>query len=588
MHRRLGYRALCALVLAASAWAGCSLVNRYYDIPGKQGTGGQIGPGGSGGTFIVGGFGGATGGYGGFGGHGGAGLPGGFGGGGYGGSGGTAGTAGDYPGMHIGSGVFGSISHERDPYVILGSDDESVMVGTCGVNFDVGTGPLTQSGQDNLFVVKWGGYGQLIFTHGVHTLQGNPRARIDSQANVIVVGSFQTTVDFTTVVGSGGGGGAGTAGNGGGGSAGWPAGPLQSAGGFDIYIAKFDQWGAHLWSRAVGGADDQMANSVAVDSQDNIIIVGQFDGPAIPNFGGPCTGPASPASELNGFVAKLDADGHCQWIDWLGGPNEDAATAVDTDSLNNVFVAGNFETAVKGHNTAATRDVFLTKLDATSGSEIWFRSFALSGVGGSAGAGGGGYDADGLARSLAVDGQDNVVMVGDFSGTMDFGCGAETGQGGGPPQAGGGQVYIGKYNPAGNPVWCKVFGDEFSQAARGVSVSPYTGRIGMVGDFRGTINFGGTTLISNGGSGDNKPGGATPDEVGGGDIFLVVFEGDGVHRWSKNFGDQSPQFGRSVALDPHGWSVRIAGDFFGTVNFGGFDLSGYPSSSDIYDAAFVQ
>ena len=110
----------------------------------------------------------------------------------------------------------------------------------------------------------------------------------------------------------------------------------------------------------------------------------------------------------------------------------------------------------------------------------------------------------------------------------------------------------------------------------------------MVGDFRGTIDFGDGALTSNGGDGENKPGGATPAEVAGGDIFLALFEADGNVRWSKSFGDDQPQFGRSIYMEPYGWAVTIAGDFFGNVDFGMWDHDAETNSSDIYDAAFVQ
>ncbi|HLN81480.1 MAG TPA: hypothetical protein VK392_09850, partial [Thermoanaerobaculia bacterium] len=62
---------------------------------------------------------------------------------------------------------------------------------------------------------------------------------VDGAGNVVVVGAFQNSVDF------------------GGGS-------LTSAGGTDMFVAKYSASGAHLWSRRFGGASDDYAEAVTV------------------------------------------------------------------------------------------------------------------------------------------------------------------------------------------------------------------------------------------------------------------------------------------------------------------------------------
>src|SRR5678815_5844983 len=59
-------------------------------------------------------------------------------------------------------------------------------------------------------------------------------------------------------------------------------------------------------------------------------------------------------------------------------------------------------------------------------------------------------------RSIAIDAAGNVVVVGDFEGTVDFG--------GGPmgPTTGGKDfdAYVAKFDPAGNHLWSKWFGGD--------------------------------------------------------------------------------------------------------------------------------
>jgi hypothetical protein len=104
-------------------------------------------------------------------------------------------------------------------------------------------------------------------------------AAFDGAGNLIVVGNFAGTIDF------------------GGGS-------LTSAGGDDLFIAKYDPTGALLWSKRFGGADDQQVFAVAIDAADAIVVTGRFKGTL--TFGGPSL---VAAGGWDAFLAKLDGDG---------------------------------------------------------------------------------------------------------------------------------------------------------------------------------------------------------------------------------------------------------------------------------------
>jgi hypothetical protein len=83
---------------------------------------------------------------------------------------------------------------------------------------------------------------------------------VDQLGNIALVGTFYETIDLG-------------------------GGVLNSAGGSDIFVAKYSPDGAHLWSKSFGaasGIDDGRA--VTVDSQNNIITTGQFF--SVVDFGG--------------------------------------------------------------------------------------------------------------------------------------------------------------------------------------------------------------------------------------------------------------------------------------------------------------
>ena len=87
--------------------------------------------------------------------------------------------------------------------------------------------------------------------HGGTSADEGTSVAVDGAGNVFVTGSFFGTANF---------GGAN----------------LVSAGNADIFIAKYDAIGAHLWSKRVGGSSGDRAIVLAIDPSGNIIVTGQF------------------------------------------------------------------------------------------------------------------------------------------------------------------------------------------------------------------------------------------------------------------------------------------------------------------------
>jgi hypothetical protein len=75
---------------------------------------------------------------------------------------------------------------------------------------------------------------------------------------------------------------------------------LQSAGEFDVYIAKLDPSGNHLGSDRFGDAMDQHLADLAVDTAGHAVVVGSYFG--VIDFG---FGPLESAGETDLYVAKL-------------------------------------------------------------------------------------------------------------------------------------------------------------------------------------------------------------------------------------------------------------------------------------------
>ncbi len=171
------------------------------------------------------------------------------------------------------------------------------------------------------------------------------------------------------------------------------------------------------------------------------------------------------------------------------------------------------------------------------GSQIWSRRFSGTGA----------FD-NAYALAVAVDSDGNSVVAGYFQRTVDFG-------GGSLVSAGGSDVFVVKYSPAGQHLWSRRFGSAYEEVAQGVGVDS-SGNVLVTGYFTGSFDFGGGSLTA----------------VGQTDIFVAKLSAAGGHVWSKSFGGFNPDRGYAIGTDSLG-NVFVTGYMVGTVDFGGGPLT---------------
>lgn len=140
------------------------------------------------------------------------------------------------------------------------------------------------------------------------------------------------------------------------------------------------------WTITFGTDESDASLALAVDTQGFAILVGNTLGDlAAENLGG-----------FDAFVSKYDPDGEEVWTRQFGTASRDEATAVATDSSDNIYVAGYTQGSLGGTNEGSF-DVFVRKYDP-EGNEVWTEQF-------------GGNSAD-FATAVAVDGNGNVLVAG--------------------------------------------------------------------------------------------------------------------------------------------------------------------------------
>ena len=332
-------------------------------------------------------------------------------------------------------------------------------------------------------------------------------ATVDGAGNVLVTGRFQGTVDFG-------------------------GGPLVAGGLGDVFVAKYDPTGAHLWSQSFGDTLAAIGRRIAADGTGNVFVTGLFEGTI--DFGG---GPLVSAGMPDIFVVKFNAAGAHIWSKRFGYTQFDTGWGIGVDAAGNVFVSGAFRERVDFGggllSSAGSGDIFVAKY-TPAGAHIWSQRFGDTGSDASFG--------------LGVDGAGNVIVTGSYAGTIDFG--------GGPLVSAGSQdMFLATYDPTGTHVWSQRFGGGGYDEGWKVAVD-WTNRLVVTGFFEGSVDFGGGALVS----------------AGGTDILVAKYNASGTHVWSRSYGDTGNDEGISVAVDGAG-SAFVTGGFRGTVDFGGGPLT---------------
>jgi hypothetical protein len=327
---------------------------------------------------------------------------------------------------------------------------------------------------------------------------------------------------------------------------------VTGGGGDDLVVAKYTSTGGHLWSRAFGGTDTDRGNAVAVDASGNVIVTG-YSRSTTASFGGSALAGAG-GNDI--IVAKYaGADGAHLWSRRLGSIGSDIGRGVAVDASGNVVVVGSFAPPVDfgggllSNAFGIVMDMFVAKYSPTGG-YLWAKNFYNT--------------SEAMAKAVAVDAGGNVVVTGDFKGTMDMGGGLMLN-----PSVWG-NVFVGKLSAAGTHLWSWDVGNvDFEDVGNAIAVDG-SGNVVVAGICRGTADFGGGALQC--------------DVVG--DLFVAKYAAtNGAHVWSRRGGSPYTDTGMSVATDGSN-DVIVTGSFENTANFGGTSLASF-GGLDIFVAKYA-
>jgi hypothetical protein len=342
----------------------------------------------------------------------------------------------------------------------------------------------------------------------------------DASGNVYITGTFQQTATFGSLP------------------------TITSAGGYDIFIVKYNSSGIPQWVQKAGGlGTNDAGSSIALDVLDNIYIAGRFGGTA--TFGG--LTPITSTGDDDIFIAKYSNSGTAQWVQKAGGTGSDGCNSMVLDGSGNIYMTGKITgTATFGSLTATTSTLdnhyFIAKYN-NSGIAQWVQSAY------------GSFSTE-SGYKIILGALGSIYVTGYFLGAANFGAlpliTATSDQG---------DIFLAKYANNGTAQWVQRVGvtGTGSYALPSGIVLDALSNIYMTGQFIGTATFGSLTPIASAGQED---------------IFVAQFNSVGVAQWANRVGGTNRDTGKGIALAASGTDVYVIGSAYSTNSmFDAFSIS---------------
>ncbi|MHA1232610.1 MAG: SBBP repeat-containing protein [Candidatus Helarchaeota archaeon] len=177
---------------------------------------------------------------------------------------------------------------------------------------------------------------------------------------------------------------------------------------FDMFVVKYNSSGAEIWNKTWGSTGIDSGKGIAVDSQNDVYIVGTYYD-------------TSSANDLI-FINKYSCNGTFQWTRKLGSNKyTDYGEGIAIDKNNNIYIVGSI------NNTGTSSyDIVVAKYDSL-GNLIWEKYYGNSKKDY-------GYD-------IAIDGYNNIYI----SGSKEYYCPARN-------------IYFMKIDSSGNILFNTTWG----------------------------------------------------------------------------------------------------------------------------------
>jgi hypothetical protein len=328
----------------------------------------------------------------------------------------------------------------------------------------------------------------------------------DADGNIFMAGNFIETAEFGTDY-------------------------ITSAGGTDIFIAKYNKFGEVLWLLGDGGEDYDYLHGIASDEA-GFYTGGSFYGTT--SIGGQSF---TSAGSQDLFIARYNQIGEIQWVQQFSSPKTDYLNAIDSDPFGNLFITGHYYDSIAIGGTTiysvGGSDIFIAKFDIT-GKLIWVQQAS-------------GSSSD-QSYSLSCDADGNLAFSGSFFEDITLGDVTLTTE---DPTG----VFMAKYNNDGELIFAQQVDGNGLIAKSFVSFDS-EGDIYFAGNFTNEVHFGPYTFI------------AGEFNI---DVFITRYTADGTLLWADHGHGLGSDALIAIAPGPLN-DLYISGHYLDTIHFSDLTL----------------
>jgi len=367
--------------------------------------------------------------------------------------------------------------------------------------------------------------------YGASNLDRAYGAQVMANGDVVVTGITQSS-DFPITVGQ-----------------------ATPGGSTDIFIGRFTEAGALVWSTRIGGSGLDYGYDLAGDDNNNVYLTGYSTSSSL----GFTTGFRT--TQIGGgdiVLAQLSSTGTVNWGTFYGGTANDQGFGVDATPGGTTFLVGS--TFSSDFNFGATnpfqatfgggnRDVVLARFNS-SGTPVWGTYV-----------GGAGDD-----QGLSLDWIPGFVHITGSTTSANF----PVSNAFDATQNGGTDVFVAQFDLNGAQNWGTYYGGSSNEQGNGVGTDE-AGNVYVTG-FTESTNL----MFLTGGT-------AQGSLAGGRDIFVANFANNGQPGWNTYYGGANNEEGLGIAVSDAG-DLLVTGftrsSDFPVVNNTGIQAAGLSGSND--------
>jgi hypothetical protein len=323
----------------------------------------------------------------------------------------------------------------------------------------------------------------------------------------------------------------------------------------DAFIAKYNKNGACQWAEKIAGNLDDYNFGIALDANSNVYVAGHYNSDTL-NFNN--------SKSLNnngiydGFIAKYNKNGVCQWAEKIAGNDNDEAYSITIDSIGNIFVAGYYYSDTLYFNNEkfltnnGNTNIFLAKYNE-SGICQWTEKIS---------------DCGGFGYNITIEVNDYIYVTGCYkSNKMEFNNNISLSSFSGV----GSDAFIAQYNENGICQWAEKISGHIAAFAYDLAVDRKK-NVYVVGYYDSpSLNFNNGITLSN----SNRS-----------DSYFAKYNSNGICQWAEKISGSDIDDAYSIAVDSSD-NIYLTGNFSSpTIMFNNNKLLDINDYYDVFIAKY--